>query len=497
MVATSKSLQEQSNELTSQPTGAQKWLVLLGIGAGAFMIGIEFYVVGVVLPTLVTSFDTNFAITEWVMLSYFLIITVMVLSVGWLGDMYNKKWLYLGGLILFTFSSLLCGLASTVELLIGFRVLQGLGAVFMTGLRTAIITQVFSQEERGRALGIVNAIGTLGVAIGPGLGGLLMSVGGWRLTFLVNVPLGIVAIFIVAFALPSLASSKISQSFDLVGAGLMTLTLTCFALLMTRIQTFGFGESIELILLVVAAIGLVCFLIVESRLKEPMLDIGIFRLADFSLNLLLLGMMFAVVAGMQLLLPVFLAVGKHYPPQEIGLLLTVLPLAAALVSPIAGTLSDRFGSRPVSMIGLLLMGLGCWGASGLNAESTVLGFLIRTVPLELGLGVFVAPNSDTIMSCVPQERIGIASGLWSLSRTLGMLSGVALLGTLFTMVTISDTKFKHQLDVTTAPVEALVKGVDTTFAVMGLIVLTSAILGIVLWWRSRSTSAESNAEIAN
>ncbi|MBD3562122.1 MFS transporter, partial [Planktothrix sp. FACHB-1355] len=179
---------------------------MLGAGIGWFMFGLQLYLVNIALPVMVKALDTNFATIQWTLLSYVLMLTVMVLGAARLGDMYNKKWLYLGGVIMFTIGCLLCGLAPTVEFLIAFRALQGLGAVFISALPVAIVTEAFPQQERGWALGILNGVFTLGIALGPAIGGLLLALGNWRLIFLVNVPIGMIASLIVALFVPSFSS---------------------------------------------------------------------------------------------------------------------------------------------------------------------------------------------------------------------------------------------------------------------------------------------------
>ncbi|MGH8000066.1 MAG: MFS transporter, partial [Brasilonema sp.] len=450
-----------------------------------FLFGLEIYIVNLVLPMLVELFNTNFAMIQWIAISYVLTLTVFVLGAARLGDMYNKKWLYLGGLILFTISSLLCGLASTVNFLLVFRTLQGLGAVFMSALGTAIITEVFPKEERGRALGILNGIFTLGIALGPGIGGLLIGFVGWRFIFWMNVPIGLIACLIVAFAVPSSDSKEVASNvskFDVIGAVLMTVTLTCLTIAVTQLQNSSFDSLTELIVLVVAAVGLGCFLVVESRVSEPILDLEMFRSLEFSLSLLLGWMVFIIIGALQLLLPFFLDLIKHYPPQLGGFLLTVLPMSSALMAPLAGTLSDRFGERIISLIGLLLMVFGCWTISTLDTSSLALGFVVRVLPLRLGLEMFFSSNNSAVMGAVPRERLGIASGLLSLSRSLGLTTGVSLMGVLFSTLTIASTDLAPDTDVTNAPVEGLVFGFDTTFRVTALIAIASIILVTVIWW---------------
>ena len=460
---------------------------MLGVGLGVLMYTIDTSIVNVALPTLVKTFHTSFAIIQWVSLSYLLIVTALVLGAARLGDMFGKKRLYLGGLVIFTLSSLLCGLAPDVNWLIGFRALQGLGAVFISALGAAIIIEVFPNSERGRALGIIGAVVSLGIALGPTVGGFLIGLGDWRTIFLINVPLGIFATFVVARFIPPSKGSEVKQHFDGLGALLMTAILTCFALGMTYGQRQGFGSAIALTLLSVAALGLAMFLLIEARLKQPMLDLGIFRNIQFSLSLLLGLMVFVVVAGSIFITPFFLELVKHYPTQQVGLLLAVSPVLGGIVAPVSGTLSDRFGSRLISLIGLIFLGMGCLLISTFDTSLTVPGYVLRYAPFGIGLGMFQSPNNSAIMGGVPRERLGIASGLLSLSRTLGQIAGLPLMGALFATLTISHAHLGQNIDVTAAPVEALVYGVRGAFRVAALVMLAATLLAASLWKMERST----------
>ncbi len=485
----------QEDRLPNQPSSSGKWWVMLGIGMGTFMFTLDTFIVNIALPTLTREFHASFTTIQWVSLSYLLMISVLVLSVARLGDMWSKKWLYLNGLILFTISSLLCGLAPTVSFLIAFRTLQGLGAVCMSALGSAIITEVFPKEERGKALGIIGGISLLGVTIGPTIGGLLISLWSWRLIFWVNVPIGIIACVVITLVIPSSVKHKTKQSFDAIGSLLMSVTLTCFALFMTSLQGEGFDSKTGLILLALAAIAFGCFLVVESRLKSPMLDLKIFRSVKFSSSLLLSLMVSVVRAGITLIIPFFLELVKQYSPQQVGLLMAVGPITAGLLAPIAGTLSDRFGSRVVSLTGLVLMVSGCLTISTFDEELTVGGYIVRILPLALGTAIFQSPNQSTILGAALPEQLGIASGLLSLSRNLGQTVGLAFMGTLFSLLTLARTQAQPGIDVTEAPIEALVFGVQMSFRSIAPILMMATILAAFLWWWEQRKQLSSQKEI--
>ncbi|MFB2646916.1 MFS transporter [Raphidiopsis sp. BLCC-F218] len=458
-----------------------RWLTVLGIGIGVFIFALDVYIVNLALPVMIESLHTNFATIQWVILSYLLAIAVFVLSASKLGDMWSKKRLYIAGLSVFTFSSLLCGIAPNVEILIVFRALQGLGAAFISGLGTAILVETFPQKERGLVLGIRAGIFGLGIMLGPTIGGVLIDLGDWPLIFLINVPIGIIACLIVAYLVPDNEISSEDQRFDLVGTLILTVTLTCLILGITMLQTQGLNSSLGVILLFISVICLAVFLAVESKISQPMLDLKIFQSLEFSLGLVLRFWGNFVMAGSIFMLPFFLELVKKYPTQKTGLLLAVPSIIIAITAPLSGILSDKFGSRNVSIIGLILMAIGCLSVSGFDKDLTVCGYILAIIPYGLGVGMFQSPNNSTIMSAAPSHSLGIASGLLSLSRILGQTVGVPLVGAIFSFTTITSADLSFSIDVTSAPVEALVLGTQITFrAVAGLLLLST--MSVICFW---------------
>lgn len=460
----------------------RKWLAMTGIGMGVFMSTLDGGIVNIALPTLEKQLDTNFATVQWVTISYLLVITATMLSAARLGDMYDKKRLYLSGLILFTVGSFLCSLAPNVYWLIGFRAVQGLGAVMMTALGSAIITEVFPASERGRALGMMGSVVSVGIALGPTVGGVLIGRFGWRLIFLVNLPVGLVAAFVVARVVPSLEPPvEEEQRFDLVGALYLLVTLLCYTLGMTIGQRAGFDDRSVTILLVFAVGLLVAFLWVEARVvRQPMVDLSLFRNLLFGINLLMGFLVFIVLAGL-FIMPFFLELVKGYPTEQVGLLVAVVPVAMGVVSPWSGNLSDRFGSRLISLIGLLVIVAACLLISTLNADVTPLGYLLRLAPLGVGIGMFQSPNNSAVMGAAPPRRLGVASGLLSLSRTLGQVSGLPLIGAVFTMQVVAAAGALPEGEVTHAPPGALVAGVTGTFRIAAAVILLAAGLAALAW----------------
>ncbi len=476
-------MQTQSATL-AQPS-PRKWWAMLGIGLGVFMSTLDSSIVNISLPTLVERLNTDFATIQWVVLSYLLVITALTPSVARLGDMLGKKKLYVIGLIIFTLSSLLCGLAPNVGLLIAFRALQGTGSVMLTALGVAIITEVFPRSERGRALGIIGAIVSTGIATGPTLGGLLIGLVSWHAVFLVNVPVGIVAIFIVTRVVPPLTLEPSKQHFDFIGGLIMMVVLICYALGMTLAQDRGFSNSLIIGLLASAAVGLVIFVLVERSIQQPTVDLRLFRNTLLSINLLMTFLVFLMMAG-QFILPFFLELVKGYPTEQTGLLVAIVPVTMGLVAPLSGTLSDRFGSRAISLIGLLVIAGACLLISTLNADISPWGYLARLAPLGVGFGLFQSPNNSAIMGAAPRDKLGVVSGLLSLARTLGQSTGLPLMGVVFTAQVMAGGNIQAGMDVTAAPPADLVYGVQNTFRIAALFILMATTLAaLALWLDSR------------
>jgi EmrB/QacA subfamily drug resistance transporter len=474
-----------------------KWWVMISLSMGTFLSTIDGSIVNVSLPTLEEELNTNFQTVQWVVVSYLLVITSLMLGVGRLADMTGKKRIYLSGMALFTSASVLCGMAPSIGFLIGFRALQGFGAVMMQALGFALVTEAFPPNERGRALGMMGTVVSVGISLGPTIGGLLIGTVGWRAIFLVNLPVGITGFFLVRRFVPDWRPPG-GQRFDFAGAAIMFFTLLALALGLTFGPENGWQNPAILILLGGAAAGLVLFLIVEMRLDQPMIDLRFFRDPLFSISLLTGLMVFVIIAAM-FVLPFYLELVKGFDPKRVGLFLTVVPVALGLTAPVAGSLSDRYGSRGISVLGLIVVVIGCLSVASLKEDTSTMGYIIRLLPVGLGAGLFQSPNNSAIMGTAPRERLSVVSGLLSLSRTLGQSIGIPLMGAIFASRVLSAAAMQASAEVTDAPAWAIVEGIHTAFlagAVLITVGVVLAVIGFRLNWqqthraetRSRSSS---------
>ena len=484
-------METQTNQTTSN---AEKWGVMLAIGLGIFMGTLEMSIVNISLPTLVEQLHTKFVTVQWVVLSYALVITSTMLGAARLGDMYEKKRLYNLGMIVFTIGSLLCGLSPDIGWLIAFRAIQGCGAVITQALGAAIIVETFPSYERGRTLGVLGSVASIGISLGPAIGGLIVGWIGWRWIFLINVPIGIIAFWAAVRFLVARPPQQVNQSFDSTGALILLITLCCFALVMTIGQNQGFRSSFLLVLLIISVVGMGSFLIVEERVKHPMVDLSLFR--NLPLNLALMtGFFSAIPLSGMFLMPFFLQLVKHYSPQQVGLIMMITPAAVGLIAPLSGILSDHFSTRGInpqgiSIVGLLVIGVGCLAISTLTPNISTLGYLLRMCPLGIGFGLFISPNNSTVMGAAPPERLGVASGLMSLTRNLGQTLGMPIMGAIFTSTLLTSAKLSKIIDISAVPPQALAKGLANAYRIGAFLIFAITLLTILTLWLNKNRTAD-------
>lgn len=461
---------------------SRKWFVMAAIAMSIFLGTIDGSIVNIAQPTLVRVFQADLAIVQWVTLAYLLVITTLLLSVGRLADIYGKKSLFVWGVVIFTVGSVLCGLAPTIEWLVALRVLQAIGAAMITALGAAIVTSSFPPEERGRALGITGAVVSMGIIAGPTLGGVIIDALSWHWIFFVNLPVGIVGWFLAVRYIPH-DTPPGGQRFDLAGAITLGISLLALLLALTVGQETGFTSPPIVALFVSWLILFVVFITVEWRTAQPMLDLRLFRNPLFAVNVVTGFITFLAIAGPGLLMPFYLQNVLGYSTSNIGLLLAVVPIGLGIMAPIAGSLSDRFGSRPITLLGLVTLLLGYSAISTLGVATSTLGYILRFIPIGIGMGIFQSPNNSAIMGSVPRSQLGVASGLLSITRTLGQTVGLALVGALWAgRVYIYAPE---STNATSAPAGAQVAALHETMLVMVTMIVCAVALSIWGLWQER------------
>lgn len=408
----------------------QRWLVMAAVGSGILLSTLDSNIVNIALPTLERVYQADFPTVQWVVLAYLLTLATLMLSIGRLADMVGKKPIYTLGFILFTIGSTLCALAPSIYWLIGFRVFQAVGGAMILALGMAIVTESFPAAQRGLALGVSGGLVSTGVVLGPLIGGLILGQGSWHWIFLVNLPVGVVGTLMVLKFVPDFRP-KGAQQFDLPGALSLFVSLTCLLLALTWGQQVGFADRRILALLAGFLAGLIWFIWIELHTRHPMIELGMFRNRAFSISLLTGLATFMGIAGSVLLMPFYLENVLGYAPQQVGLMMSVTPLVLVIAAPVSGWLSDRMGTRPITLVGLLVLLVGYASLATLRIDTSIGGYLVRFLPVGLGMGIFQSPNNSTIMGAARRERLGVVSGMLSLNRAIGQTTGVALLGALW------------------------------------------------------------------
>jgi EmrB/QacA subfamily drug resistance transporter len=474
-----------------------KWLILFAVGSALLMGTVDGSIVNVALPSLTTDLHTQFHVVQWAVLSFLMGLTVLMLTAGRLGDMMGKKRVFTFGLVVFVIFSALCGLSPGIYWLIVFRFLQAVGATMIVSLGVAIVTETWPVEERGKAIGISAGVISLGAAAGPALGGFILHALSWRWIFFVNVPIGLLSLSLVRIYLPDFHPKNPDEKFDLLGAFSIGLTMLAFILAMTLTQTRGLYSGPVLSLLIVFAIALLSFIWIEKHAAQPMLDLSLFRDTGFSLNLLTGFSTFVCISGILLLFPFYLQLVKQMDQQQIGLVMSVVPLSLVVLGPISGMLADKMGTRSISLIGLAVILASYIAMSRITVFTTPAHFILLTLPNGLGMAIFQSPNNTAIMGAAPRNRLGVANGMLSMTRTLGQLTGVSLLGAFFSCRLQSYAG--KAVDVTAASNGTIVRALHDQFHLAAAI--AAAGMFVALWqtrneWKRRSSRDAERADKA-
>lgn len=385
-------------------------------------------IVSVSLPSITQDLNMTYTMAIWVPTAYLVSLTVLLLSIGRISDMRGRKPFFIAGFSIFTLASFLCSISIDGLQLIAFRVLQGAGAAFMAATAPAIVTDVFPGKERGKALGINAMAVYVGLAVGPSLGGFLTSAFGWQSIFYINVPIGI---FVIAMSLWKLKDPfKASQkSFDLSGALTFSLGIVPLLLALTLGGIYGWNAPLTIGLFLASGVSMVIFVLLERKKgDEAMLDIKLFtKSRQFSAANIATLLNYTSFFGVSFFISFYLQRALNYSPVEAGIILFIMPVTMAVLSPISGWLSDKVGSRILASLGMVLVTVGLLLLSTLNLNSSSTDVTLKLFVIGLGMGLFSTPNTSAVLGSVEKNRLGIASGTLGTMRFLGQSLSIAMM----------------------------------------------------------------------
>jgi EmrB/QacA subfamily drug resistance transporter len=403
-----------------------KWVTLSVTTIGAAMAAIDSSIVILALPDIMSSLHSDLVTMVWVLMGYILMSTVFLALFGRMADMFGRVRMYNLGFIVFTVGSVLCAIATSGEMLVGFRLMQGAGGAMLMANSMAIITEAFPPNERGRAMGINSITWAIGGVIGPVVGGLILGFASWRWIFLVNLPVGIGGTLWGYLALHELGRPARRERLDLLGAALFSGGLVCILLALTEGISWGWGSArIELLFagfLVLEA----AFLAWERKVQTPLIDLSLFRERIYTFGTGAAMLQSLSIFAVTFLLLFYLQGVKGYSPLTAAFMLLPLPLLQSVMGPLGGIAADHVGARLPATVGLCLQGGACLVLSLLRADSPYLLVVPGLVLLGLGGGLFWSPNTSAVMGTVPPRRLGIASATLATFRQCGMVTSFAL-----------------------------------------------------------------------
>lgn len=420
---------------------SQKWWVLIAIGIGTFMSALDGSVVNTLLPVISQTFSTqtenglgssDVAQVEWVVVVYLLVLSGLLLSFGRLGDMRGHKNVYMAGFAIFMLSSALCGLAPSLLTLVAFRVVQAIGAAMLSANSPAILTKSFPASQRGQALGLQATMTYLGLTVGPSLGGWIAHQFNWRGVFYINVPVALVALALSWRFIQSDKVEKHTEEFDLQGSAIFMAGLVALLFGLNQGHARGWTSPLIMGLLIGSVILMGYFIQVEKKQRFPMLDLSLFTSRIFSASSASAIMNYICVYSVNFLMPFYLIQGQGLNTAEAGLILTAMPITMAIIAPVSGTFSDRYGHQIPTVLGMAILSLGLIWLSLLPPDASGWDIAMRLMLSGFGIGIFISPNNSALMGAAPRNRQGIAAAIMATARNVGMVLGVGLTGAIFT-----------------------------------------------------------------
>ena len=464
-------------------------MIVIVIALGSFMAGLDATIVNIALPAIAKSFDISTVMASWVLNAYLIILVSLLLAASRLGDMKGYRNIFLGGFALFTFGSALCGLSPTIDILILSRMVQAVGGAVIAALGAVMVTSYLSASLRGQALGIVAMFTMLGAALGPVVGGFLTSAFSWQYIFFVNLPVGIVAIFLGMHILPKTAPVSPEAKVDIPGILLVFIALGLLIVGLTSVQ--GNNALPGMVALVISAVFWILFLAQERRSGEPLVNLSLFRNRAYSLQNVDVMFIQMAMAGVMVVMPFYLEIVKKIPTDNAGTILLALPVGMILTAPLAGRISDIIGTKKPIIAGFALSAVALLLLSTLSSLTSVGHICIYLFVLGAGTGVAYSPLNSAVMGECPAKDRGSTSGLVKMMTNLGSSLGVALVMLVATFA--AGPKLAEVSAHTIAPAE-LASAFDAAF----LFCMLLEILGIVLMLAvaEKKPPAESDGDVA-
>ncbi len=457
--------------------GSNEWLGFVAASAGLFLGSLDI-TVNVALPNITESFGTDVQTVQWIIVFYVGGTTGLQLSLGSAADIYGLKRFYVLGVAVYTVAVLLIGLAPTLPFVFGLRVLQALGNGLIMASTPALVTRMFPAEQRGRALGLMAGLGTLGMVIGALGGGALVDTFGWRSIFIARVPLGVLTAMLALASLREGTRGRVKPSFDLRGAATLFVGLASLILALTLGGRVGWAAPQVLGLLVLGAMALAVFVAVEMRATQPVLDLTLLRHRVLAPAVVSAYLAFLAMFVNFFILPFYVSDTLMLNAKALGLLLAVTPVVLAVAAPVAGRLSDEIAPAYLITLGLVVIGASMLWFSQLDARSSGVAVALRMGATGIGMGLFQASNANLVMGTMRPEKLATGGAIMALSRSMGTVSSVAIMSVLFA------ARLDAHVQSSTVGMDgsdAFVMAFRDTYRVSALLAAFAAFISVSLW----------------
>lgn len=451
--------------------------IILGIIAcAAFMSTLDSTIVNISLPTISTWFQVDIGGVSWVVIAYLLTLTGLMLTCGRLGDIKGFRSVFIIGFSTFTVSSLLCGLSWSISSLIFFRILQGAGAAAIQALFPAMIALYLPEEKRGWAFGILLTIVSLGIAGGPIIGGYITEFLGWHWIFFINVPIGVVGVLLAMRYIPHDTLSPKPGRLDIIGSILILLALVTLLFPLNQGLYLGWTSYVILGSISASVLLWIIFILYEKRIDTPLIHFRLFDSRQFLFGNIAGMLVILSFAGTEFLLPFYLETVHGFTTEIAGMFLAVPAVFIMVAGPIAGKISDKYGSRNI-MIGAAFFASVAMFLYTMFSPDTNIGFMVLTLAIEgCAVGLFMPPNMNLILSSETGEFEGVASGVMMMLRNVGGVIGIALFGT----IAMQSILMKFGDHYARALPEEVMSGFQTAFSVGVVVCLMAAGISILI-----------------
>lgn len=398
--------------------GLYKWSALLVVVIGTFMVMLDSSIVNIAIPKMMNVFGSDLETIKWILTGYTLTMGAVVPITGFISDTFGIKKLFIGALGIFTIGSFLCGLAWSTNTMIVFRVIQAIGGGAIMPVGMAYIMQIFAVHERGKALGFWGIASMSAPAIGPTLGGYIIAHMDWRFIFYVNVPVGVIGVIVAGLLLKETALKPYKGNFDYIGF------ISSISGIVSVLYVFGEGNSIDWgnvkfpLILTFGLFSLLIFVVNELTHPDPLLDLRVFKVYNFTLSQFITGVTTLALMGGMYVLPLFLQNIRGYTAMETGLILFPSAIASGLMMPISGALFDRFGAKVVTIPGLIIVAFATYEMSMFNMNTPMSTITLVAALRGVGLGFAMMPVNTAGMNDVPKHLFGKATALSTTVRSI-------------------------------------------------------------------------------